>query len=130
MAWNRGRLVSQKRPLQPKQVWSIRARLELAGNLRNLALFNLTIDSTLRCCDLVLPRGSKQVVGDPLPERPRLSAAGPLDATSVEGLPAPANRHSRDRERPSVGRHSRPWWETSLSRSLRVPRQSRDRPAE
>jgi hypothetical protein len=38
--WNKGRLIGQKRPLQPKQVWSIRARLEFAGNLRDLALFN------------------------------------------------------------------------------------------
>lgn len=51
--WNKGRLVGQKRPLFPKQVWAIRARLELAGNLRDLALFNLAIDSKLRGCDLV-----------------------------------------------------------------------------
>ena len=52
-AWNKGRLVGQKRPLLPKQVWAIRARLELADNLRDLALFNLAIDSKLRGCDLV-----------------------------------------------------------------------------
>jgi hypothetical protein len=51
--WNKGRLVGQKRPLLPKQVWAIRARLELALNLRDLALFNLAIDSKLRGCDLV-----------------------------------------------------------------------------
>jgi hypothetical protein len=43
--WNKGRLVGQKRPLLPKQVWAIRARLGLAGNLKDLALFNLAIDS-------------------------------------------------------------------------------------
>ena len=52
-AWNKGRLFGQKRPLLPKQVWAIRARLELAGNLRDLALFNVAIDSKLRGCDLV-----------------------------------------------------------------------------
>ncbi|WP_299851897.1 tyrosine-type recombinase/integrase [uncultured Roseovarius sp.] len=52
-AWNKGRLVGQKRPLLPKQVWAIRARLELAGNLRDLVLFNVAIDSKLRGCDLV-----------------------------------------------------------------------------
>ena len=57
-AWNKGRLVGQKRPLLPKQVWAIRARLELAGNLRDLALFNVAIDSKLRGCDLV----SRQVI--------------------------------------------------------------------
>ena len=50
---NRGRLVGQKRQLLPKQVWAIRARLELAENLRDLELFNLAIDSKLRGCDLV-----------------------------------------------------------------------------
>jgi hypothetical protein len=52
-AWNKGKIVGQKRPLLSKQVWGIRARLELAGNLRDLALFNVAIDSKLRDCDLV-----------------------------------------------------------------------------
>ncbi|WP_298975063.1 tyrosine-type recombinase/integrase [uncultured Roseobacter sp.] len=52
-AWNKGRIIGQKRPLLPKQVWAIRARLELANNLRDLALFNVAIDSKLRGCDLV-----------------------------------------------------------------------------
>ena len=52
-AWNRGRLIGQKRPLQPKHVWAIRVRLDLAENTRDLALFNLAVDSKLRGCDLV-----------------------------------------------------------------------------
>ena len=52
-AWNRGRIVGQKRPLLPKHVWAIRVRLELADRARDLALFNLAIDSKLRGCDLV-----------------------------------------------------------------------------
>jgi len=52
-AWNKGLIIGQKRPLLPKQVWAIRARLELAGFLRDLALFNVAIDSKLRGCDLV-----------------------------------------------------------------------------
>lgn len=51
--WNKGRIVGQKRPLLPKHVWSNRARLEMAGNRRDLALFNMAIDSKLRGCDLV-----------------------------------------------------------------------------
>ncbi len=51
--WNKGRRLGQKRPLLPKQVWAIRTRLELAGNRRDLALFNLAIDSKLRGCDLL-----------------------------------------------------------------------------
>ncbi len=52
-AWNRGRIVGQKHPLLPKHVWAIRVRLEIADNHRDLALFNLAIDSKLRGCDLV-----------------------------------------------------------------------------
>ena len=52
-AWNKGRIVGQKRPLLPKHVWAIRVRLEIAKNVRDLALFNLAIDSKLRGCDLV-----------------------------------------------------------------------------
>jgi integrase len=52
-AWNRGRIIGQKRPLQPKHVWAIRVRLELAESAREHALFNLAIDSKLRGCDLV-----------------------------------------------------------------------------
>ena len=52
-AWNKGRIVGQKRPLLPKHVWAIRVRLEIAQRTRELALFNLAIDSKLRGCDLV-----------------------------------------------------------------------------
>jgi integrase len=51
--WNKGRLTGQKPPLQPKHVWAIRTRLQLANKIRDLALFNLAIDSKLRGCDVV-----------------------------------------------------------------------------
>jgi hypothetical protein len=51
--WNKGQLVGQKRPLLPREVWSIRVRLEMSAPLRDVALFNLAIDSKLRACDLV-----------------------------------------------------------------------------
>jgi integrase len=51
--WNNGRLIGQKLPLKLKEVWAIRIRLQLAHRIRNLALFNLAIDSKLRGCDLV-----------------------------------------------------------------------------
>ena len=51
--WNKGRLIGQKRPLKPKEVWTIRVRLQLEHHKRDLALFNLAIDSKLRGCDLV-----------------------------------------------------------------------------
>src|SRR5713101_60743 len=51
--WNKGRLIGQKRPLKPRDVWTIRVRLQLEGRKRHLALFNRAIDSKLRGCDLV-----------------------------------------------------------------------------
>ena len=51
--WNKGHITGQKRPLKPKDVWAIRVRLQLKHRARDLALFNLAIDSKLRGCDLV-----------------------------------------------------------------------------
>jgi integrase len=51
--WNKGKLVGQKHPLKLKDIWAIRIRLQVANNARELALFNLAIDSKLRGCDLV-----------------------------------------------------------------------------
>ncbi len=52
-AWNKGRLIGQKPPLNPKEIWSLRIRLQLADKARDLALFNRAVDSKLRGCDLV-----------------------------------------------------------------------------
>ena len=51
--WNKGKLTGQKPPLQLKHVWAIRTTLQLNGRTRDLALFNLAIDSKLRGCDVV-----------------------------------------------------------------------------
>src|SRR5262244_304837 len=51
--WNKGKLIGAKPPLRPKHVWSIRTRLMVEGRTRNLAMFNLAIDSKLRGCDVV-----------------------------------------------------------------------------
>lgn len=55
-AWNKGRILGQKPPLKPKEIWSLRIRLQLADKARDLALFNLAIDSKLRGCDLIALR--------------------------------------------------------------------------
>lgn len=52
-SWNKGKLVGQKAPLKLKEIWAIRIRLELSQQVRDLALFNLALDSKLRGCDLV-----------------------------------------------------------------------------
>lgn len=51
--WNKNRIIGQKKPLQISHIWGIRIRLELEGKARDLALFNLGLDSKLRGCDLV-----------------------------------------------------------------------------
>jgi integrase len=55
-ARNKGKLTGPKPPLRPGHVWSIRAKLQLERRTRDLALFNLAIDSKLRGCDLVALR--------------------------------------------------------------------------
>ena len=62
LPWNKGKIVGAKPPLRPSHVWSIRTKLQMQGRKRDLALFNLAIDSKLRGCDLVAVR-----VGDVAP---------------------------------------------------------------
>ena len=62
--WNKGKLVGQKAPLRLKDIWAIRVRLQLAVRTRELAMFNLAIDSKLRACDLVKLRVSDICHGD------------------------------------------------------------------
>lgn len=54
--WNKGKLTGAKPPLRPKHVWSIRTKLQIKGRARDLAMFNLAIDSKLRGCDVVAIR--------------------------------------------------------------------------
>lgn len=51
--WNKGKIVGQKAPFKVKDIWALRVRLQMEGRVRELALFNLGIDSKLRACDLV-----------------------------------------------------------------------------
>ena len=62
--WNKGKLLGQKPPLKLKEIWAIRIRLQLDHRTRELALFNLAIDSKLRGCDLVGLRVSDVVQGE------------------------------------------------------------------
>src|ERR1700685_1207772 len=56
LPWNKGKLTGAKPPLRPKHVWSIRTKLQIEGRARDLAIFNLAIDSKLRGCDVVAIR--------------------------------------------------------------------------
>lgn len=60
--WNKGAFVGPKPPLKPKQVWSIRLILQRESRIRDLALFDLAIDSKLRGCDLVQLRIGQLVI--------------------------------------------------------------------
>jgi integrase len=51
--WNKGKITGQKLPLKLQEIWAIRIRLQMSNQIRDLALFNLAIDSKLRSCDLV-----------------------------------------------------------------------------
>lgn len=51
--WNKGKLIGQKPPLKIKEIWTIRTKLEMNYKVRDLAMFNLALDSKLRACDLV-----------------------------------------------------------------------------
>jgi integrase len=67
--WNKGKLIGQKAPLSMQEIWSIRIRLQNTGNRRDLALFNLAIDSKLRGCDLLGLRVSDITSGSEIQSR-------------------------------------------------------------
>ena len=63
--WNKGRIIGQKRPLLPKHVWSIRVRLEMADNKRDLALFNMAVASQTSRLRSGLSEGERCLCGGP-----------------------------------------------------------------
>jgi hypothetical protein len=63
-SWNKGKIVGQKAPLKLKDIWAIRVRLQLNHRTRELALFDLGLDSKLRACDLVKLRVKDICHGD------------------------------------------------------------------
>ncbi len=71
--WNKGRLIGQKRPLKLQEIWGIRIRLQLEENSRELALFNLAIDSKLRGCDLLQLRVSDVMQGGRIRSRTQIT---------------------------------------------------------
>lgn len=67
--WNKDRTIGQKRPLQISHIWGIRIRLELEGKTRDLALFNMALDTKLRGCDLVKLKVSDAAYGSSVSSR-------------------------------------------------------------
>ena len=82
--WNKGKLVGQKAPLKPQQVWAIRVRLQLADKKRDLALFNLAIDSKLRGCDLLSLRVSDLRMGAEIRSRAKIIQSKTGNAVQFE----------------------------------------------
>jgi hypothetical protein len=70
--WDKDKLVGQKRPFKLNEIWAIRVRLQLSGRSRELALFNLGIDTKLRACDLVQLRVRDVLNGDRAVARARV----------------------------------------------------------
>jgi integrase len=67
--WNKGKLTGAKPPLRPKHVWSIRTKPQIEGRARDLAMFNLAIDSKLRGCDVVAIRVEDVAAGGDAADR-------------------------------------------------------------
>jgi hypothetical protein len=83
--WNKDKIVGAKPPLRPSHVWSIRTKLQIEGKKRDLALFNLAIDSKLRGCDVVAVRVDDVAPsGYAMDRRPsgRRRRAGPCGSSS------------------------------------------------
>lgn len=91
--WNKGRLTGQEPPLQPKHVWAIRTRLQLANRIRDLALFNLAIDCKSRGRDVVSLRAEEIAPGLNTSVGQPTGSKKPADR-SVPGSPSKTgNRH-------------------------------------
>jgi hypothetical protein len=80
--WNKGKLTGPKPPLKVREIWAIRIRLQLAERLRDLALFNLAIDSKLRGCDLVALRVRDVAHGGTLANRAIVRSTRPSSRCS------------------------------------------------
>ena len=104
--WNKGKLVGQKAPLRPKDVWAIRVRLQMQKRTKDLALFNLRFDSKLRGCDLSGLRvrdvchgsqvANRAMVMQHKTRRPVQFELTPVTRTSLEVWIKQANLHSDD----------------------------------
>jgi hypothetical protein len=98
--WNKGKLTGAKPPLRQKHVWAIRTKLQIDQKRRDLAMFNVAIDSKLRGCDFVALKGhrSKRLFrrsGDCSPERDRATRQVRIDGANA---PSPGLLYPRGRQ--------------------------------
>src|SRR5450755_5080679 len=98
--WNKGKIVGQKAPFKLKDIWALRVRLQMEDRVRELALFNLGIDSKLRGCDLVSLKVRDICHSDPDGVSRRRPAAQDPAASSVR------DHTGNSRRRPEVDQAS------------------------
>ena len=112
--WNKGKLIGAKPPLRQKHVWAIRTKLQIEQQTRDLAMFNLAIDSKLRGCDVVAlkvedvaPNGYSRS-SDRTPEKDRaacpvrINGTGPSGGGTTSGWPAEPGEFSQPAEGKNV----------------------------
>jgi hypothetical protein len=102
--WNKGRLVGQKRPLSPKEGWAVRMRLQIKHNKRDLATFNLAMDSKLRGYDLISLRVDDIAVGGHVRDRATLIQRKTGPSRSVRNYGADSRLAGGPVERVTGGR--------------------------
>ena len=103
--WNKGKLVGQKAPFKPKDIWTMRARFQMQQRTPELALLNLGIDSKLRACDLVALRVRDIHHGDHIARRAAVVQRKTLRPVQFE---ITVRDHARDaRGRRSLGEAGR-----------------------
>ena len=87
--WNKGKIVGQKAPFKLKDIWALRVRLQMENRVRELALFNLGLDSKLRGCDLVALKVRDICHGDQVASRAVVMQHKTQRPVQFEITPAP-----------------------------------------
>lgn len=102
--WNKGKLTGQKPPLKLNEVWAIRIRLQIANKIRDLALFNLALDSKLRSCDLVKLKVSDVAHGSHIAKRSTV-----MQMKTKKPVQFEITKHTRD-SLSTLIKESKPIW--------------------
>jgi len=100
--WNKGKIVGQKAPFKVKEIWDLRVRLQMDSRVRELAIFNLGIDSKLRGCDLVSLKVRDSCHGDQVASRAMVMQHKTQRPVQFEITPASRHRkhcHRRQKRR-------------------------------
>jgi hypothetical protein len=118
--WNHGRIIGPKPPLKPKHIWAIRTRLQHEGRIRDLAMFNVAIDSKLRGCDLNVVHASRSPVwpGQRLLHRPDAVATGEARLPASCKDPDPHGCRALSAEACRFARRMTKWFYDHLARLI------------